>query len=54
MPGLFDKVATFARSPQGRRLVNQAKQYASNPDHRRRLEQLRTRLANRRGGPGPA
>jgi hypothetical protein len=45
---LISRVATLARSPQGRRLTEQAKRAASDPNTRRKIEQVRHRLAKRR------
>jgi hypothetical protein len=45
---LISRVATFARPPQGRRLTEQATRTASDPDTRRKIEQVRHRLAKRR------
>jgi hypothetical protein len=38
----------FARSPQGRRMAEQAKQFASKPENRQKIEQLRGRFARKR------
>jgi hypothetical protein len=46
-PSLFTKVAKFARSPQGRRLSEQARRAAKDPRNRARIEQVRARLAKR-------
>jgi hypothetical protein len=46
-PSLLSKVATFARSPQGRRLTEQARRAAKDPRNRARIEQVRARLAKR-------
>lgn len=48
--GLASKLASFARSPQGRRLTQQAKAYAAKPENRRRIEQLAARVS--KGGRG--
>ena len=45
---LIAKASQFARSPQGRRLAGQAKRWAAKPENRRKIEQVRLRLANRR------
>jgi hypothetical protein len=45
---LFAKLARFASSPQGRRVVGQAKRYASSPEGRAKLDQARRQLAARR------
>ena len=46
-PTLRDRVAAFARSPQGRRLVEEARRTAKDPRTRARIEQVRARLAKR-------
>jgi hypothetical protein len=45
---LISRVTSFARSPQGRRLTEQAKKAAKDPNTRRKIEQARNRLAKRR------
>ena len=47
-PSLLNKVAQFARSPQGRRLGAQAAKAAKDPKTRRQIEQVRARLTKRR------
>jgi len=47
MPSLISRVARFARSPQGRRLADQAKRFASKPENRQKIEQLRARFARK-------
>jgi hypothetical protein len=47
VPSLIDRIAKFARSPQGRRLTEQAKRYASDPKNRAKLDQARKRLMAR-------
>lgn len=47
MAGLMSKVARFARSPQGRKMADQAKRYASDPKNRQKIEQYRKKFANR-------
>ena len=47
-PSLLNKVAQFARSPQGRRLAGQATRAARDPKTRRQIEHVRQRLARRR------
>ncbi|MEA2436989.1 MAG: hypothetical protein QOF65_1545 [Thermoleophilaceae bacterium] len=46
-PSLLSRVATFARSPQGRRMAEQARRAAKDPRNRARIEQVRARLAKR-------
>jgi len=48
MSKLMQKLALFARSPKGRQLTAQAQQFAAKPENRRKLEQLKQRLAGRR------
>jgi hypothetical protein len=47
MPGLFERVGRFARSPQGKRLMRRAQRYARDPRTRRRIAEFRGRLARR-------
>jgi hypothetical protein len=47
-------LAAFAASPQGRRLLQQAKEYASRPENRQRAAQLLSQArAGGKGGSGP-
>jgi hypothetical protein len=46
-PSLLTRVAAFARSPQGRRLGEQARRAAKEPRNRARIERVRARLAGR-------
>ena len=52
--GLVAAAAAFAASPQGRRLLQQAKEYAARPETKERaralVEQARTRASSGRGG----
>jgi hypothetical protein len=48
-PSLLNRVAKLARSPQGRRLADQAVRAARDPKTRRQIEQVRSRLVSRRG-----
>lgn len=48
MAGILGRLAAFARSPRGQQLAQQAKTYAAKPENRRKIEQLRTRLAKKR------
>jgi len=47
MPFL-SKLARFASSPQGRRMVSKASTYAKSPEGKAKLEQVRRQLANRK------
>ena len=44
---LINRVARFARSPQGRRAFAQAKAYAQSPQGRARIDRARRQLAER-------
>jgi hypothetical protein len=47
MAGLFDRIGRFARSPQGKRLMQQAQRFARDPKTRRKVADFRARLARR-------
>lgn len=47
MAGLLSKVARFAQSPQGRRMADKAKRYASDPKNRQKIEGYRRKFANK-------
>jgi hypothetical protein len=47
MPSLISRITRFAKSPQGRRLTDQAKRYASDPKNRKKLDEARRRLMAR-------
>jgi len=49
---LMTTISRLARSPQGRRLAQQAMSYARSPSGKRKIEQARAQLAARRK-PGP-
>jgi hypothetical protein len=48
MASLTKFIKDFARSPKGQQLIEQAKEQASKPENRRKLEELRRRYAKRR------
>jgi hypothetical protein len=48
VPSLFGRIAKFAQSPQGRRLAQQAKRYAQDPETQRKIDAARKRLMARR------
>jgi hypothetical protein len=50
MAGLMSKVARFARSPQGRKMTERAKQIARDPKTRRKIDEFRGRTARKRAG----
>jgi hypothetical protein len=45
---LMTVIARFARSPQGRRMAQQAMSYANSPEGKRRIEGVRRSVAARR------
>jgi hypothetical protein len=45
---LMSKLARFARSKQGRRMAQQAMNYAKSPEGKRRIADARRQLAARR------
>jgi hypothetical protein len=49
MPSLFSRVSQFARSKQGKELIDQGKDFASKPANRRKITSLFSR-----GGDGGA
>jgi len=46
--GMIAAAAAFAASPQGRRLIQQAKEYASRPETKARAQELVAQARNRR------
>ena len=44
---LFSSAARFARSPQGRKALDQAKKLASDPKNKQKLDDLRRKVASR-------
>ena len=47
MAGLVGRITRLARSPQGRKLASRAKTYASSPEGKRKIEQVRGQLGKR-------
>ncbi len=47
MAGLFGKVARFASSPQGRKLMDKAKDAATDPRNRAKVEEAAKRLRSK-------
>ena len=45
---LMSKLTRFARSPQTRRMAQQAMNYAKSPEGKRRIAEARRQLATRR------
>lgn len=56
--GLFAAAAAFAASPQGRRMIQQARDYVRSPEGKRKIADARARardqLNSRRSGRGPS
>lgn len=48
---LLRRAAQFARSPQGRRAIEQARTRLDTPENRKRLAQTVDRVRSGRGGP---
>ncbi|MEV8307016.1 hypothetical protein [Streptomyces flavidovirens] len=48
MPGIISRIKQYARSPQGRRTIAQARRAASDPRRRSQAKQLLGRLRGRR------
>jgi hypothetical protein len=46
--GAFAALAAFAASPQGRRLMQQARDYVTSPEGKRKIAELRGRVKSRR------
>ncbi|MFC6094156.1 hypothetical protein Q5530_28370 [Saccharothrix sp. BKS2] len=47
MASLFSKIAAFARSPQGRRLVDRAKHTAQDPRSRAKAQEMMRKFRKR-------
>jgi hypothetical protein len=45
---MFKRISRFVRSPEGRRLMNEASRYARSPQGRAKLEQVRRQFTSRR------
>ncbi len=50
MASLIATLQAYSRSPQGRRLLGQARTYASKPENRAKLKSLGSRLTSRSPG----
>jgi hypothetical protein len=48
MASIFDRVRSFARGPEGRRLMENAQRMARDPRTRQRINEMRGRLRRRR------
>lgn len=49
MASLTQKLSSLARSPQGKKLIDQARRYAAKPENQAKLKQLGTRLSGKGG-----
>jgi hypothetical protein len=47
---VFSRIMLFARSPRGRRMMNDAGRYARSPQARRHFDQVRRQITSRRRG----
>jgi hypothetical protein len=52
--GMLAALVAFAASPQGRRLIQQAKNYARSPQGQQRLAELRGKVTRRRSSTPPS
>jgi len=50
MSSIISRIARLARSPKGRRVVDQAMRYARSPQGQQRISQAKSRLSQRRAG----
>ena len=50
MPGLFQKVQQFLKSPQGQKYTEQAKRYAQDPKNRAKAQQMLNKFRGGKGG----
>ena len=50
MPGLFQKVQEFLKSPQGRKYTDQAKRYAQDPKNRAKAQEMLGKFRGKGGG----
>ena len=51
MPSLISRVSRLARTPQGRKAIDNAQRFARDPKTRRRIEEARARLGKRNQRP---
>ena len=47
---LFKKVTDFAKSPQGRKAMDKAKQYAQDPKNKQKIDQVKNKFFGNKGG----
>jgi hypothetical protein len=48
VPNVINKLKAFARSPQASEAIAKAREQATKPENRRRLEQLKARVVRKR------
>ena len=53
VPGLFQKVQEFLRSPQGRKYTDQAKRFAQDPKNRAKAQDMINRFRGKGGHGSP-
>jgi hypothetical protein len=51
MPSMFDRISKFARSPQGKKAMDDAKRFAQDPKRRKQLDDVRKRFGSKGGRP---
>lgn len=44
---IFKKVTDFAKSPQGRRAIAQAKKYAQDPKNKEKIDRVKNRITGK-------
>lgn len=49
MASLTQKLASLARSPQGKKMIDQARRYAAKPENQAKLKQLGSRITGKGG-----
>ncbi|GAB3297390.1 hypothetical protein [Parasphingorhabdus pacifica] len=49
---LFRKLATFAKSPQGRMAINKAKKYYEDPKNKEKIDQVKNKITGKGKGKG--
>ncbi len=50
MSSIISRIASFARSPQGRKVVGQAMRYARSPQGQQKLSSVRSRFGQKSSG----
>ncbi|WP_202595063.1 hypothetical protein [Rhodococcus sp. JG-3] len=49
MSSLTQKLTAFARSPQGKQMIDRARRYATKPENQAKLKQLGTKFTSKGG-----